>query len=1057
MSKPTSHSLPKPFPAEAARGPIAWMARHGVAPNLLMALLLIGGFMVALTIKKEFLPGFTADVVEVRLVYPGATPAEMEQAVVLPVENGLSSLTGIAAVNVSVLEGYASFGIEVEGGEDVQQVYQNILQEVNRISTFPAEVEQPIVAIAARQHDILDFSLHGDLDLFAMKRLAERIKDKVLETPHVTQVDIKGVPDEEVHIEINKLTLEKYGLTLQQVADVISLNAVEKSAGSMRTENGDVLVTLNDRRYWAEDYASIPLISDANGVQLTLGEVASVREGFEDTNKVTTLDGENSVAFSVFRAGDQTPTEVVDAIYEIWPQLEAMLPPGVYLTVIDDDAQAYRERLGLMLKNAFIGLMLVYILLSIFLEYRLAFWVTMGIPTSFLGAMLFLPVADVSINMISMFAFIISLGIVVDDAIIAGENIYQRLAEGHSRTEAAILGARDVAVPLSFAILTNIVAFIPLLSIPGGIGQAMMVIPTVVISCFIISWIEALYILPAHIAHMKNRPASRLGQKLDRIQARVDRGLNAFIHNIYRPFLSRTLRQPGLVILGATTVMVVVMSYPMAGHMGFSMFPKLEGEYAIAEAELPENASLEAAIQVRDAMEAALTRAVKPIEAKEGKLVVSVESEIDGSSIEIKARLVNGEDRPYTTNEVVIMWRDELGDLSGVRSMTFDAERGAGPVSGKAFTLELRSSETQVLRDASADLENILNSLSGVTDVANSFTSGKRQWDVELNENGRSLGLNALDVASQVRASLYGTTALKQQRGKNEVSVLVRLPKEERLYEADLARVMIVTPEGGRVPLVEVAHLVEGKAPAKIIRRDGRRVVTIGAEVEPRSLIPGLKSVLDDEYLPQLRQKYPGLGLEYRGRQADEQESMSSLLVGLAFTLMGIYILLAIPFKSYTQPVLVMAVIPFGIAGAMIGLIFFSDGLSIIAIMGMLALCGVVVNDSLILVVYANERREQGASIVQAILDAGERRFRPILLTTITTFGGLAPMVFETSRQAKFITPMAVALGFGILFTTLVCLLVLPSLYVLLERLKQRLTQSQEQPPLLATKEVVTD
>lgn len=1040
-------------------GPIAWMARHGVAPNLLMALLLIGGFMVALTIKKEFLPEFTVDVVTVRLVYPGATPAEMEQAVVLPVENGLSQLSGIDNVNVTVQEGYASFGIEVEGGEDVQQVFQDVLQEVNRISTFPAEVEQPIVGVAARQHDIMDFSLHGDLDLFSMKRLAERIKDKVLETPYVTQVDIKGVPDEEIHVEIPKLTLEKYGLSLQEVANIIGQNAVEKSAGSMRTENGDVLVTLNDRRYWAEEYARIPLITDENGVRLTLGEIAQVSEGFEDTNEVTTLDGHNSVAFSVYRAGNQTPTQVADAIYGIWGDLEAMLPPGVHLTVIDDDAQAYRDRLGLMLKNAFIGLMLVYILLSIFLEYRLAFWVTMGIPTSFLGAMLFLPTVDVSINMISMFAFIISLGIVVDDAIIAGENIYQKLHEGYSRTEAAILGAREVSVPLSFAILTNIVAFMPLLSLPGGIGQAMMVIPAVVISCFLISWVEALYILPAHIAHMKSRPASKFGQKLDAIQDRVDARLNHFIHNHYRPFLGKTLKHPGLVLLLATSAGVCVFSYPFSGHMGFSMFPRLEGEYAIAEAELPDNASLEKAIEVRDAMEAALNRVVTPIEQAEGDLIVSVESEISGTSIEIKARLVAGEDRPYSTNDVVIMWRDELGDVMGVRSLTFDAERGAGPVSGKAFTLELRSSETRVLEEAGEDLVNILNGLSGVTDVSNSFTSGKRQWDIELNANGRSLGLNALDVANQVRAALYGTTAVKQQREKNELTVLVRLPKEERLYEADLGRVMIVTPTGGRVPLVEVATLIEGKAPSKIVRRDGRRVVTIAAEVEPRSLIPGLRSVLDSEYLPELRQKYPGLTLEYRGRQADEQKSVSSLQLGLAFTLMGIYILLAVPFKSYSQPILVMAVIPYGVVGAMIGLILLGYGLSIIAIMGMLALCGVVVNDSLILVVYANERREQGASIVQAIMDAGERRFRPILLTTITTFGGLAPMVFETSRQAKFITPMAVSLGFGILFTTVVCLVVLPSLYVLLEQFKERRfgsNQSENLPPVLSSK-VVSD
>lgn len=1019
------------------KGPIAWMARHGIAPNLLMLALLIGGLLTSLSIKKEFLPEFTVDVVSVRVVYPGATPTEMEQGVVLPIENELSELDGIDQVTSNIQEGYASVSLEIEAGEDIQQMYQDILQTVNRISTFPAQMEQPIVSIVARQHGIMDLALHGDLDEFAMKRLAERIKEKLLTSPHVTQVTLKGAPAEEIHVEIPSQTLEKYQLTLNQVAQVIAANAVEQGAGTVKTESGDILVTLNDRQYWAEDFSNLPLVNDRNGVVLTLGDVAQVKEGFEDSPNIVTLDGRHSVSLAVYRAGDQTPTTVADSIYGMWDELEAMLPPGMYLTVTDDDAQLYKDRLGLLIKNAVIGLILVFVLLGIFLEYRLAFWVTMGIPTSFLGAMLLLPSFDVSINMISMFAFIISLGIVVDDAIIAGENIYENLDKGMSRTDAAIHGAKEVAVPLSFAILTNVVAFMPLFFLPGGMGKAMMVIPAVVVTCFAISWVEALFILPAHISHLKRKPDSKLGRKLDDVQLRVDTWLRRTIHNVYRPVLEKSLNSPGITLSIAIAFAMIIFSFPISGRMGFSMFPVLEGESAVLEIEMPQNAPVSQMVKAREQAEQALKTVMQPIEDEHGPFLISTTSTIDGTSLEVDARLSSGENRPHTTNEVVDMWRNALGEVAGAKSVSFDAERGAGPVSGRPFSMELRGSDTETLKQASEELTAILESLSGVKDVASSFTSGKPQWDIQLNNQGRSLGLTATDVASQVRAALYGARAVRQQRGKNEVTVLVRLPEEERQYQADIEQLQIVTPNGARVPLQQIATLEKTTAPTLIQRKQGQRLVSVSAAVEPRSLIPNLQASLQQDYLPELQQKYPQIKMGYGGRQEQEQESKSSLLNGLFFTLMGIYILLAIPFRSYKQPLLIMAVIPFGIVGALSGLLILNYGLSIIAIMGMLALCGVVVNDSLILIDYANQLRRQGVATKQAIMDAAERRFRPILLTTLTTFGGLAPMVFETSRQAKFITPMAVSLGFGILFTTFVCLLVLPTLFVLLEGNRQ--------------------
>jgi len=1014
-------------------GPIAWMARHGIAPNLLMLALLIGGLMTSMTIKKEFLPAFTLDMVQVRLVYAGATPAEMEQGVVLPVENVLSELEGIDDVSVSILEGYATVTAEIESGQDLQQMYQDILQAVNRITTFPAQMDQPIVSVAGRQHEIMELMLYGNLQPFEMKRLAETVKTRLLESPFVTQIDMAGAPAEEIHVEVSRYDLDRYDLTLEQVANVIRLNAVEKSAGTVKTDGGDILVTLNDRKYWAGEFSNLPLVSNDNGVVLTLGEVARISEGFEDSNDLVTLDAKESIRFMVYRSGDQTPTTVADSIYAMWPDLEALLPEGMFLSVVDDKAEMYRQRLGLLLKNAFIGLALVLILLSVFLEYRLAFWVTMGIPTSFLGAMLFLPIFGVSINMVSMFAFIIALGIVVDDAIIAGENIYANLAKGMSRTEAAIHGAKEVAIPLSFSILTNIVAFMPLFFMPGGMGQVMLAIPAVVVMCFAISWVEALFILPAHIAHLKDRPSNRLGQKLDDVQERMDGRLKHMIHNRYRPLLTKALDNPGVTIAVALAVTMMVMAYPISGRMGFSPFPVLEGDAAVLEIEMPPEASLKEAKRARDAGEQALANIMLEIEAQHGPYLKYVKSEIQGTAIEVEARLKDGE-RPIKTHEVVSLWRAELGEMAGVKSITFDAERGAGPASGRPFTLELKSTNSEELAAASKEMESILKSLSSVKDVANSLAGGKPQWNIELNDKGRALGLSASDVADQVRNNLYGARALRQQREKNEVTVLVRLPQSERRYQSDIQHLWIVTPQGNRVPLGDIANLHKSQAPGKILRKNGAQLVTLGAAVEPRSMVPNLQKTLESEHFPAFEAKYPNVSYRYGGRQADANESFSSLLQGFVFTLLGIYIMLAIPFKSYKQPLLIMAVIPFGIVGAILGLMLLGQSLSIIAIMGMLALCGVVVNDSLILIDYANALRAQGVDVRQAILDAAERRFRPIMLTTLTTFGGLAPMVFETSRQAQFITPMAVSLGFGILFTTFVCLLVLPCLYLLMER-----------------------
>jgi multidrug efflux pump subunit AcrB len=1023
-----------------SRGPVAWMSRHGVAPNLLMAFLIIGGFLMSLTIRKEFIPATDVDMIIVNVAYPGATPSEMEQGVLLPIENELSGLDGFAEITSSAAQGSATVMVELDNETDRQQAYQDIQQAVNNISTFPDGIERPVVSIASHSREVVELALFGPMDQFALKRLAEDIKDQLLNSPDISKIELKGTPEHEIHVEIQQAALQRYGLSLADVAKLISNNALEQSAGTVRTDGGDILVTLDNRLYWAEEFQQLPLISDASGVLLRLGDIATVQEGFSDSNRLVTYNGQTSMRFDIYRAEEQTPLTVAKAVHKELETIIPQLPPGVELLVTDDDGETYNQRVGLLMKNAAIGLILVMVLLSLFLEYRLAFWVTMGIPTAFLGALLLLPFWDVSINMISMFAFIVALGIVVDDAIIAGENIYEHMQSGMPFGDAAVKGAHEVAMPLAFAILTNIAAFLPLLALPGMMGKLFIAIPIVVISCFLISWLEALFILPTHLAHLKARDRDRKLNWIERLQRHTDKNLHRFINTIYRPALERCLAVPLLTISIALMLMCMVLAWAASGRMGFSMFPRLEGSFVVATIELPSNAPFSQALEVRELVEKRLREVVAPIEAKGKPLLLSVQGDIDGTSVEIEGRLVDSEVRPVTSNELVKRWREANGEIAGVRSVTFDAERGGGPSGGAGLTVELRGSRIDVLEQASAELADAMASIGGVTDVASSFTSGKPEWDVELNAFGRSLGLQASDVASQIRAALYGSRALRQQRERNEVTVLVRLPEVERNRSADIERLQILTPAGGYVPLMDIAELKKSLSPATISRRDGRKIVKVTAEVEPREQVPAVMTLLQQEVFDDLRSKYPSVDFDFRGRQADTQKSMSSMTLYGSFSLLLIYMLLAVPFKSYSQPLLVMLVIPFGAAGAILGHIMLGYGLSIMSIMGIVALAGVVVNDSLILVDYANRiRREQRLSAHQAIVEAGVRRFRPILLTTLTTFGGLAPMVFETSRQAQFITPMAVSLGFGILFTTFVCLLVLPTLYQLLDQIQRGL------------------
>ncbi|PLX72854.1 MAG: AcrB/AcrD/AcrF family protein [Desulfuromonas sp.] len=1018
------------------RGPLAWMVFNRVTPNLLMIFLICGGIYMSGKIKKEVFPAFELDMVRISVAYPGASPEEVEQGIVLAVEEAVRGLEGIKELTAIAGEGHATVNAELLADSDQQKVYQEIKQGVDRITTFPDDAEQPQVSLLARRREVLNVQIYGDVPEIVLRETVEQVRDRLLQSPEITQIDLRGVRDVEIHVEISQPTLRSYGLTVNDVANRIASAAVEIPGGSIKARGGDILLRVADRRDLARDFARIPIITSVDGSVVTLDQLAKVTESFEDSERFASFNGRRSMELEIFRVGDQTPISVSRAVRNAMVDIEADLPPGIDWDINRDRSDIYEQRLHLLLKNAFIGLLLVLLLLSLFLEFKLAFWVTVGIPTSFLGGLLFLPSMGVTINIISMFAFIVALGIVVDDAIVAGENIYEYRQRGYGLPKAAILGARDVCVPVTYAILTNVVAFLPLYFVPGFMGKIWQAIPLVVITVFLISWVEALVILPAHLAHTESRPTSRMTARLHARQQAFSRQLIHFVEQVYRPFLERAIRWRGLTIALGLGLLLVVVSYAASGRVGIILMPRVESDSAVVTAVLPPGSPPDHA----EAVGVKLVEAMERVAAQHGgeTLLQGVFAEVDENQVGITAYLTPPGIRPLSTGRVTELWREEVGTLVGLESLRFESDRG-GPGRGSALTVELSHRDTAVLDRASTALAGRLEEFANVKDVDDGVAPGKPQLDFRIKPEGQILGLTSRDVARQVRDAFSGATALRQQRGRNELTVRVRRPEAERSSAFDVETLLLRTPAGTFVPLLDVAEVESGRAYTVINRRDARRTVTVKAEVEPIDEVGQIQTTLDNEILPQLIRDYPGLTTSYQGRQASMKESLGGLFSGFGLALVAIYFLLAIPFRSYVQPLIVMLAIPFGVVGSILGHLLMGYSLSLMSMMGMVALAGVVVNDSLVLIDYANRQRLAGLSAHDAILAAGTRRFRPIILTTMTTFGGLAPMIFETSRQARFLIPMALSLGYGILFATVITLLLVPCLYLLIEDAKQKL------------------
>ena len=1021
---------------ELKRGPIAWMARNSVAANILMVILLVGGLMYSRRVKQEFLPEAQLDLVHVGVPYPGAGPEEVEQGILLAVEEAVRGIDGVKKVTATANEGYGSTLIEVLPSHDVNQVTDDVRNEISRIRTFPRDAENSEISAIKFKPAVLDMVVAADLPESVLREITEQVRDRLLQEKGITQVELQDVRSFEISIEIPQHRLREYGLSLSEVAGIISRSSVELPGGGLKTSGGEILVRVMDRRDLGREFALIPIVTTDDGTRILLEDLADIRDSFDESDRFSFFNGKPAMQMTVFRIGNETPLTVEAAVLNVIEEMEATLPDGIEIAITGNRAEMFRGRMGLLLKNGVLGLVLVFIVLGLFLEMRLAFWVMLGIPISFLGTFLFMPAFDVSLNMVSMFAFLIALGIVVDDAIVVGENIYHSHQNGMPFMDAAIHGAKEIAMPVTFSILTNIVAFMPLYFVPGHMGKFFRVIPLIVCTTFIISLVEALYILPAHLAHQKDK---KNHSRLHRWQQSFSRRFTNFVKNVYGPFLDKVLRARYITVSVGVVILIITMGYIKSGRMGWELFPSVDSDMAICSYTLPYGSPVEKTLAIHEQVLAAGHAVVGEIEESTGKkLFENVTSTIGrggGHAGEVAFELTDPDVRSVSTQDFVDAWRKKTGELTGLKMIRFmTASTGPGGADN-ALTVELSHRNMGVLELASKELAAALNTFPMVLDIDDGFTPGKPQVDFSINAEGRSLGLTSSEIARQVRNSYYGAEAIRQQRGRNEIKAMVRLPESERDTEFSLEEMIVRTPSGAEVPLREVVERKRGRAYTSITRRDGRRVITVSADVKPRDQTEQVLASMKKDILPELTQKYSGLTYSFEGRQADQRESLGGLINGLMVALLLIFVLLAIPFKSYAQPLIIMVSIPFGIIGAVLGHILLGYSLSILSLFGVVALSGVVVNDSLIFIDFANRKRRAGATMHDAIYEAGIQRFRPIVLTTLTTFFGLTPMIFETSLQAKFLIPMAISLGFGILFATGITLLLIPALTLILEDL----------------------
>jgi len=1026
---------------------IEWFARNPVAANLLMLVIIVVGVLSATrSIPLEVFPSFEVEVVSVSTVLRGATPKSVEDTVTNRIEEAVNDLDGIKEISSTSSEGLSSVIIQVDSGFEKRQLLNDIKLRVDALNTLPADAENPVVSLVDENPGVLQVAVLGDVDYKTLRNVAESVREDLLATPDITLVNLLGVTDYEISIEIHPETLDQYNLSLSDVSLAIRQGSIDISAGNIKTIDGDILVRTDGQAYTRDEFARIPVVTQLGADPILLSDIATITDGFEDEPIETVFNGSSAVMMDILRTGSQSSITIADRVKDYIEQFNKRSNNGIRIDYWDDDSKLVKARLSTLVSSGIYGSILVLLILSLFLRPAVAFWVFLGVPVSFMGAFIFMPFFNGTFNMMSLFAFITVLGIVVDDAIVTGENIYSKMRDGIEPINAAIIGTKEIAIPVTFGILTTIVAFLPMSNLGANrVGFIAAQVPLVVIPVLLFSLIESKLVLPSHLSHVKPRKASNDLGAISNFQIRFSRGFEQNIIKYYKPFLRKCLMNPAITIVCLLSVTSLILAWTLSGHLKFTFFPTVESEEIKLTLIMPDTTGYETTKKhINHISDQVAVLKEKYRDRDTGESVIRHTYSTIGSSGrtvkasvgEVRIELMGPEERAINirASEIAREIRQLIGDIPGAEKFSIHSSAGRA---GEPISIELSGASDDELFNTGLRLRQKLKQYPGIFDIQDNFSSGKEELNISLKTKAITLGLSLADIGEQVRGAIFGFEAQRIQRGREEVRVMVRLPKEFRSSVDDLYRLPITVPNSSTpVALSDLVTITPLNSPTTLQRLDGKSIINVSADVDKKNV--DVPAVLRDikEFLILEQQIASELEFVFKGEAKEQAENNEGFKSGGILVVIAIYALLAIPFKSYAQPLIVMSVMPFSIGGAILGHIITGYDLSILSVVGIMALLGVVVNDSLVLVDYINQQRRRGVDVFKAVLESGAARFRPVILTSLTTFAGLTPLLLDKSTQSEFLKQMAISLGFGILFATMITLIIIPVNYLVAYRIK---------------------
>jgi multidrug efflux pump subunit AcrB len=1049
---------------------IAWFARNHVAANLLMLAFVVAGALTLATkqLPLEVFPTLESEIITVTVPYRGATPEEVEESVVTKIEEAIADVEGIERMLATSRESGGTVTLEVDDDFDRRAVLDDIKARVDSISSFPPDAEKPVIWLGENYNEVISVVLSGDLSEHDLRRLGERVRDDIAGLPDVTRAELQGARPYEISIEIDEETLQRYGLTFGAVSEALRNSSLDVPAGTLKTGAGEIVLRTKGRAYTGEEFAQIVVATAPDGSRVTVGDIADVRDGFNENPLVVRFNGERCVMVAVSREGNQNAIAVADTVKRFMEERRAALPDGVHIDYMSDRSTIVKGRLEILVSSGIQSAIFVFVVLALFLRPSLAFWVVAGIPVCFLGAIAAMPFLGVTINVVSLFGFILVLGVVVDDAIVCGENIYTHHRRGAPWGQAAVTGAREVALPVIFGVLTTQLAFVPLLIGEGFQGRWNRDIALVVIPVLAVSLIESKLILPAHLSHRvidpegARGPFRLLSRLVDAVQGFTSGALEKFVAKVYQPALDRCLRHRYLAFACFLGGLLVLLGFIFGGHIHFIPFPRVQSERATAQLEMNVGTPFEVTERAVAKIEAVAREMQGEITDPDGTPIIEdIFTTVGGQGLgfsrrgrsegethlgEVVFTITAPENREnnITTTEIVNRWRERIGPVVGAKELTFRAEIGRG---GDPIDVQLASHDTGDLTEAAPLVQEHLASYPHVFDVKDSRDDARAEIRLRIKPEAEQFGLTMGDLARQVRQAFYGDEVQRVQRGRDEVRVFVRYPEERRRSLATLESMRVRTPDGAEVPFASVAEAIPGKSFPRIERVDRNRVLNVTADIDKESADMGSLTTSIGHFMDDLVRRFPGMTYSFEGEAREQRESAGAQKTGAYIVIFGIYAMLAIPFRSYVQPLIVMSVIPFGLVGAVLGHLYHGLPLTMLSIFGLLALSGVVVNDSLVMIDYINRQRRLGAAALQAASTAGAARFRAILLTSLTTFAGVFPLLRLESTQAQFLIPMAISLGYGVLFATAITLFLVPVNYLILEDIRAALARLYRAEP----------